>query len=384
MFAESQAVARRVAEQVSAERGETLWLRDYPVEVEGEVGRVVIGVARGELYRVVALVSDLGSLQSAVVEVATAQGPTLRGHQLGGARREGAVAAAIAAAICDWPEPRPLGLLDAAYGIFDALGQRLAVAGSPWRVDLWDGDRSGVSVELYGDHEWRGLISIRPAPGGVIVRIPAAQMCGAERTRTVATFDGLRDELDGLIDDARAAIDARAAFRARPDSIEAVGNLLIKAIRSAKALRGKIRLSIEDGGGFPHAWPTAMIEGHVKLVESADGITVSVDNPYGPYRGFTAMAADLAALLAEIRIAGDRLSPEHLIEGRIYQVIAPLPVMGQQIAPGTQLQFIGRESHPRDAVTTFRFTILDLSTDNDADIAILRRLHEFLAPLAPS
>lgn len=402
-FPDAQQVARRVAGMVSEQIGETLWLRDYPVAVEGEIGRVVLGVERGALHRAIAIVADLGPVTSAVYETAT---PALRGHQLGNADKERALAEAIATVIrardSATGEPWPLGLLDAGYGILDAMTQRLGVAGSGWRLSTW-GEwtdlSSGVSVELYGDHDWPDLISIRPAPGGVTVAIPAAVMAGTEHIRLLATPGALVDELGSIITEARTAVDARAAFRARPEGLQQFGQRLIDVLRSTQALRGTIRLSIREGSGFPRTWPTATVDrvddagahSYATLAETAAGVTVTVDTAFGPYPSFAAADADLDAIVAQVRIAADRLRPDHLVPGRIYRVIAPIRAAGMTVEPPTRLLFVGIDYIPREGFAIYRFTAagagstsLALAEDSDTDIAILGRLHEVLAAADPS
>jgi hypothetical protein len=396
-FAEAQAVARRIAALASGRLGEPLWLRDYPVEIVGEIGRVVVGLSRGALHRVIALVHDLGSMRTATVEVTRPDGPAIEGHQLRGGTDEAAIAAAIAAAVADRAEPWPLGLLDAGYGLLDALGQRLGVPGGRWRLSTWgewDPRRSGVSVELAGGpHEWTDLISIGPADARVAIRIHGARMGAGPSTRTVATPGELIDALGGIVDDVRAAIDGRATFRARP-GVAGFARELVDAIRSAHALRGTLRVAARDAAGFPDTWPTATIErvddqgGHtyVALADSPAGVTVTVDTPRGPYPDFAAAAADLPAILDEIRAAGERLRPDHLIKGRIYTVLAPIVAAGMRVEPGTRLRFIGIDHVPREEFAIYRFTAadagdarLELAGYHDRDVEVLRRLHELLA-----
>jgi hypothetical protein len=401
-FADAQAVARRVAARVSARIGEPLWLRDYPVDVDGEIGRVVLGVSYGTLHRAVGVVSDLGAIKSAAIEVAADDGPALRGFQLGDDGKEAALAEAIVAAIAARGEAWPLGLLDAGYGLYDVIGQRLGVADSGWRLTTWgewDDRASGVSVELYGEHAWTDLISVRSTPAGVAVAIPAPVMAGTEHLRLLATPGALVDALGGIVDDVRAAVDARAAFRARPDGIAGFGRQLLEAVREAHALRGSLRLAVTEGSGFPRTWPTAAIErvddrgGHrrVALAETAAGVAVTVDTAFGPYPSFAAAAPDLARILAEVRAAADRLRPDQLVPGRIYQAIAPIRAAGMSIEPGTRLLFEGVDHVPREGFAIYRFTIagagdtrLELTQYADADVAILARLHEVLAPADPS
>lgn len=403
-FVDAQTVARRVAKLVSERIGAALWLRDYPVSVDGEIGRVVLGVERGTLHRAIAVVADLGSATSAVYETAV---PALRGHQLGNRDKEAALAEAIATVIRARDSatggPWPLGLLDAGYGILDAMTQRLGVAGSSWRLATWgewDDLASGVSVELYGDHDWRDLISIRPGPGAVTIAIPAAIMAGTEHVRMLATPGALVDALGGIVDDVRSAVDGRAAFRGRAEGIQQFGQRLIDVLRSREALRGTVRLALREGSGFPRTWPSATVErvddrgahGYATLAETAAGVTVTVDTAFGPYPTFTAAAVDLDAITAEVRTAVDRLRPDHLEPGRIYRVIAPIRGVSMLVGPPARVRFVGVDYHPRDDVAIYRFAVVDpdaeraleLAEHSDADLAILRRLHEVLAAVDPS
>jgi hypothetical protein len=381
-FADAQAVARRVAERVSARAGETLWLRDYPAAAVGEVGRVVIGVERAALHRVVAAVSDLGSMCSAVVEE---RGPGLCGYSLGDEAKEEVLAGAIAAAMAARGDAWPLGLLDAAVGVLDALGQRLGVAGSGWRWTTWgewDDRQQGASVELFGEHAWPDLISIRQAhPDAVRVVVPAAAIGAPERERVLATPGALVDALGGIIDDVRAAVDARAAFRVRPDGIAAFGGRLLDALRARGVAAA--RLVVAEGAGFPRAWPTASID-RVALAESAAGVTVTIDGAFGPYPTFAEAARDLDRIAAEARVAADRLRPDRLVVGRIYRVIAPIRAAGASVEPGARLRYLGVDHVPREGFAIHRFDGLELAEYADADAAILARLHELLALADPS
>lgn len=80
----ARALARHLGEQVSAQRGEALWLRDYPAAAPGEIGRVVLGVARRSVHRSCAVVSDLGAQLTITVEEereGTAVWTSFRGSQ---------------------------------------------------------------------------------------------------------------------------------------------------------------------------------------------------------------------------------------------------------------------------------------------------------------
>jgi hypothetical protein len=363
MFSDAQAIARRIAAAASARIGEPLWLRDYPAPVDGEIGRVVLGVARDGLHRTIGVISDLGAIVTATIE----HERRLRGHQLGD---EAAVVEAIAVATRE-----PLGLLDAGYAVFDMLQQCLAVAGSAWRLSTWGewGDTSGVSVELYGTHAWGDLISIRGTTDAVRIAIPASVMEAPDREHLVSEPPALVAALPMIVDEVRAAIDARATARTRPDGIADFGHRLLAALR----VRGT--LAIRDQ--FPRAWPTATIDAaFVSLAETAAGVTVTVDSTFGPYRAFA--DAELVAIAAEVRAATKRLRPGKLVAGRSYVTIAPV----RALASGTRLLFVAVDHVPREGFAIYRFTSagsgdthLELCEDSDADAELLARIHTWLA-----
>lgn len=97
----TRAAARLLGELVSARRGEALWLRDYPAAVDGDVGRVVLGVAHRGVHRSCAVVSDLGATISISVEEQRQGASVLRafrGNEPGVREAAETVAAALEAA----------------------------------------------------------------------------------------------------------------------------------------------------------------------------------------------------------------------------------------------------------------------------------------------
>ena len=121
-FEDLRALARGLAEAVSARAGESLWLRDHPPCAPGETGRVVLGVARGAVYRVLAVASDLGAhaaLTSLVPldgQPGVSTGALLAGDGREGTRREQAdrLSSTLADGLLD---RTPLTALDAATTI---------------------------------------------------------------------------------------------------------------------------------------------------------------------------------------------------------------------------------------------------------------------------
>lgn len=97
----TRAAARLLGELVSARRGESLWLRDYPAAAEGDVGRVVLGVAHRGVHRSCAVVCDLGAIISISVEEQRQGASVLRafrGNEPGVRQAAETVAAALEAA----------------------------------------------------------------------------------------------------------------------------------------------------------------------------------------------------------------------------------------------------------------------------------------------
>lgn len=97
----TRAAARFLGELVSARRGESLWLRDYPAAVEGDIGRVVLGVAHRGVHRSCAVVCDLGATIAISVEEQRQGAAVLRafrGNEPGVREAAATVAAALEAA----------------------------------------------------------------------------------------------------------------------------------------------------------------------------------------------------------------------------------------------------------------------------------------------
>jgi hypothetical protein len=398
-FDDARAVARRAAERASKTLGEALWLREYPAEVDGDVGRVVIGVAReaamsggdvdseietgtgtgtgtGE-HRAIAVVSDLGSMRSAIVEGAI-DGGRIEGRSLSNVDAIDGFGDAIATAIRARAERWPLGVIDATTAIFDGLRMRLGVMGSRWRVTTWGEwtpDRpSGMAVELAGDHEWPAMIAISGrSGGGVTVVVPPAAMDTPPRERSLDAPAALAEVLAVIVEETRAAVDGRATFRARPDGLPSVIGRLAEALTGA----GLVGVRSTWNDRFPSGWPTGTIyhrDDHgdhacATLTESIDGIVVRV--------GRATLIGDAIAgdgLAAAMRADDARLSVRTIRRRASFDVIAPFG----HLAAGDRIQLLDVEYHPRDGGAEYVFDKIRLHDVDPTDADILSRLDEFL------
>lgn len=328
----TRAAARQLGELVSARRGESLWLRDYPAAVDGDIGRVVVGVAHRGVHRSCAVVCDLGVSISISVEMQRKGTSVLvgfRGNEAGirdaseaiasaleaafgpspggtavelenerDEAREGSAASSAAASLSLAHDPvfdlahdderafrrslrllgaastkdqRP-GLLDAGYAVLDGLGTLLAVPEARWRLELWgeDSAHSGASVSLVGGpHHWEHLVTLTAARDGAIIKVPGASMGAAEHALRASTVASLAGLLGNVGALVRQAVDGRAGFRARALSALGIAQRLAEALPGAVARGG-------GDEGFPQRWPRAQVveraAGGYALVELEEGV----------------------------------------------------------------------------------------------------------------
>jgi hypothetical protein len=350
----TRAAARQLGELVSAKRGESLWLRDYPAGAEGDVGRVVVGVAHRGVHRSCAVVCDLGVSISISVEVQRKGASVLcvfRGNEQGLREASDAIAGALEAAygasvpamelereLEDQLEAQPAsplpspplldddeqafrrnlrllgaastkdqrpGLLDAGYAVLDVLGQLLAVPEGRWRLELWGEAQaqSGASISLVGGpHQWEHLVGITVGREGAVLRVPGAAMGAAEhvlKAPTVAALAGLLGNVGALV---RQAVDGRAGFRARALSAPRVAQRLAEALRGAR-----LPHAVAVGGsdeGFPRRWPRAQVVERtgggehplIELEEGAEPLPASPGRDGGGAREVAAAPAPFVAL----------------------------------------------------------------------------------------
>lgn len=426
--------ARQLAHQLAARtcelRGEALWLRDYPASTPGDVGQIVLGVARRGVHRSCAVVSHLGAVSTITAEVrrgGTCALLAFRGTDAGVQEAAAVIAAALETPGASSPagldadagaadagpaldeeaalrrrlrllgatstaDQRP-GLLDAGYAALDGLGQQLAVPGGRWALELWGHDQaaSGVSVSLRGgDHAWPQLVMVRADGGGATLRVPGAALGAPDHVQTAPTVAELAAQLAAVVSLVRAAVDGRAAFRARPRSAHRLAEQLAHELRA----RGGIPSAAASGErdqDFPRRWPSARVverlagDEHV-LIElqeqaPAPSILVTVDDLVVLVRTDRELEDHLPALLERSRQRAARLTPQRLGTEQIYQVLEPF--LG--LARGLRLRFAGRHGDPRGEVLEYRFTVLGdgthLALVDGPDNAVLDQLHRHLAPV---
>ena len=317
----TQKIARGLAEQVSARCQETLWLRDYPAATAGDVGRVVIGIARNGVHRSCAVVNDLETLVTIAVEAERKGAAALQSFRANAAgckdaieamhaaieasygaaseldRQTGLAALAPSEAQALLSEParqaaaaqaaaqaqrrrlqalgalsaetqRP-GLLDVGHAVLDVLGQVLAVPEGRWRLELWgEGDpAAGAGITLAGGpHQWTYLVQMSAGQQGAVIRVRSGVIGGADHVLTSPTVSSLIAQLANVARLVRAAVDGRAGFRARPLTARRLAEQLAEALRGAQVATS---LSVSGGSDekFPAGWPVAHVVEHAGASE---------------------------------------------------------------------------------------------------------------------
>lgn len=352
-------LARGVANAVGAAIGSDgpFRVRVYPAQVEGDVpwASVELMPAGG-----LAVVFDDNDML-AVVD-----------GRLVGFTKAGALVEAVVAYVRGGVRVNAIEL------ICDALpyvAARVAVAGSWWRASHWGywdrASTSGTSINLGGD-EWGNLAQLTQTGDGVELRTALRwnePLVVRERGELPALYERIAADLG-------AAIDARAAFRARPFSIRTVGERLVAAL-AKKSWKLRVR---ENFPGAPYAdiWHEDDVGEHFEaILGESDGV---VEVAGRKLRSLGELEAALPALVADIRLRASQLSPDKLRPGARYRVLRAL----HGLAVGQHVTFFKVEHYPRDGGSRWLFGPLELYDQSNADCEILGALHEYLALDLPS
>lgn len=416
-------MAHELAALVSAQRGEALWLREYPAQVDDDPGRLILGVARDGLHQSRAVVSDVGAFATISIEVERAGVCGLAAFAATPAGRASAAAALIAELDAapgdgdrvdapgngdrvDAPSPlavaralagarRRPGLLDAAVAVLDHLGQTLAVPEARWRLELWGHDHdagAGASISLCGGpHAWPRLVTVGADRRGARWRVPGSTLGSPDHELEASTVDALTAQLSSTSALARAAVDGRAAFRARPN----LPRLLAR--RLARALRERARLDadvVEPAEDFPYRAPAAEVvevergRAHALAALRAlprpgtndDAVEVVIDDHRLTLTGEEALVPHLDELVRLARQLASRLTPARLTVEQVYQVLTPLA----GLEPGQRVRFTGLDEAPRADACEYRFSVLGaqggwLRLVDPLDAAVLAELHRYLS-----
>jgi hypothetical protein len=258
--------------------------------------------------------------------------------------------------------------------ICDALpyvAARIVVEGSWWRASHWGywdrSSTSGTSINLGGD-EWGNLAQLTQTADGVELRTAlrwSEPLIVRERGELPALYERIAA-------DARLAIDARAAWRARPFSIRTVGERLLAALAKKS---WKLRVRERFGGESDAAiWHQDDVGEHFEaILDERDGV---VNVAGRAMRTVEELEAALPALVAEIRTDAARLRSDHLRPGAGYRVLRAF----KGLTVGQRVTFFKVEHYPHDGGTRWIFGgSFDLWDQYDADCEILRALHEYLA-----
>lgn len=404
-FADAQRLARRIAERVSSARGEALWLRDYPAQVDGDVGFVALGVAEAvdvatagtALWRAIALVSDLGPVRTleragrrgGVAAVVGDQGEgdadvVRHGDELARVLEQG------------WLDEVGLGALEAGVALLDGLGATLGVLDSRWRLGAfgqWDErvGASGAYVELAGAHEWERMVWLTQEARGVTISLPPDAF-GKERIAIGAASPAeLAASLGALREAAQRAVDARATFWARPFSAAKAGKRLESVLREAEVGPGRVRFDGADGAGFPVAWPQGTLwrvdrlGSHAVAVlrESSAGVEIAAGREI--FRCATAAELDacLDAIVEAARETAARLTTDKLEPGACYKVVRAFGSLEE----GAKIRFVRRQHVVYDGFDIHHFErdpsgepIALYEIDPSVEGA-LRELHLHLEPI---
>jgi hypothetical protein len=351
----ARAIAQDVGRALGAggEAAGPFRVRDFPAQVAGDVAWASVElVPAGAL----AVVFDDSA-------IAVADG------RLVGFRDGGALVAAMVASV------RGGVGVNAIEALCDALpyvAARVAVDGSWWRASHWGywdrSSTSGASINLGGD-EWGNLAQLTQRADGV-------------ELRTALRFDEplvarARAELPALYariaSDVQAAIDARAAYRARPFSIRTVGERLLAALS-----RKRWQLRVREQ--FPGTQEASIRHGdHVEaLLEEQDGVVRIAGRAL---RNVAELEAALPELVAEIHVSASRLRHDKLRPGATYRLLREIKGVGA----GQRVTFFKVEHYPHDGGSRWIFGgSFDLWDQYDADCEILGALHEYLALDLPS
>jgi hypothetical protein len=347
--------ARLVANAVGARLGSNgpFRVRVYPAQVAGDIEWATVELPPRALAVVFGGLLDGSSL-------------TVRDGRLVGFRAVAELVEAAAAYAGDGADvPNAIDVVCAALPY---VAERVVVDGSWWRVSFWGEwdhtSTSGATLGLGGD-EW-DLVWLTQTAGGVELRVDG------EARPAVRARDELPAALERLAGEVRAAVDARAAYRARPFSIRTVGERLLAALgRKSWKLRVRERYPYDPDADI---WHRDDVGEHFEAILNEHDGVVTVDGL--ELRNLDELEAALPALVAEIRADAARLRSDHLRPGAGYRVLRPF----KGLAVGQRVTFFKVEHYPHDGGSRWIFGgSFALWDQSDADCEILSDLHRYLA-----
>lgn len=364
---DAQSLARALAARIGARSGAACRVFDLPARAPGEVPRAGVGVEHGGAVRVVALVSAL-SIGRSVVHLAERDGVArLVAARAGGDRDADALAARVSGPLVSGILERvPVSALDIGYALAVGLEQTLRVDGSWFCLTTYgewsEGPSgSGTTVEVGGANAWPRFAWVAQEPTGVTVSVPGAALGANRPSWSFAAPAEVGSAFGELLIAVKHALEARAAWRARPFPLRVAGERVAEVLRDARLGPGELRYSHADHGDFPVSFPSMTlwrvdaIGEHVcvKLTESESGVAIRAGRSRFVAADRDALEAILAPLVDAVREAESRLSPDKLVPGQLYRVLLDLP----GAPPGTVLCFERTEHVVYDGFDIYHFQV---------------------------
>jgi hypothetical protein len=196
-----------------------------------------------------------------------------------------------------------------------------------------------------------------------------------------------------MIEAVRAAVDGRAAFRARPFALGLAGEMIQRSLSSVCVHQGRLDLQWSADQGFPLTWPKAAlwlvdVDGlkyrHcVTLKESAEGVRITAGWFDEVVRNVEALESCLSRI--EQAVAEELSRPDMFEPGRSYRVLKPVTLGMQDLKPGDVLSFVKLEHVAYESRSIYRFRKAG-EPGEDVLIAdtepLVQTIHEWLAPVS--
>ena len=395
---ELDVVSVRVAQAIATALGYALKsegplrVRFFPAAIEGDIAWATVELTHGGGFRVLGEVFDLGR-HCSVALMGERDGRTAIVGRTGAEAAPEQVGAAMAGWVQGGGLTRvPVTAFDVACDALPLLAREVVVPGTWWRAGFWgEWDKhpaagaTGASVELGGDDGWQSLVTVYQHDTGVELAVGT----GALSPRTQQAANSVEDAaraLEAAVGGVRAALAARAVYRARPFPLQRAGEILFEGLRDAGVATQAWRLKVREH--HPHDYPDGVIERHddvghhfeVTFSESERGVQISVGRYSATCASEDALRAVLPDLVVATREHRRALTPDKLAPGTSYRArkaFSGIPI-GEELL-FVELELIPREDfscyHFRRAGTGARFT---LSDGFDDDLEVLRHLSEHL------
>ena len=415
---ELDVVSVRVAQAIATALGHALKsegplrVRFFPAAIEGDIDWATVELTHGGGFRVLGAVFDLGP-HCTVALMGERDGRTAIVGRTGAEAAPEQVGAAMAGWVQGGGLTRvPVTAFDVACDALPLLAREVVVPGTWWRAGFWGewdthpaAGATGASVELGGEDGGRSLVTVYQHDPGVELAVGT----GALSPRTQQAANSVEDAaraLEAAVGGVRAALAARAAYRARPFPLQRAGEILFEGLRDAGVATQAWRLKVREH--YPYDYPDGVIERHddvghhveVTFSESERGVQIwpregpektnwpregpEKTNSVGRYSATCASEDALRAVLPDLVVATREhrraLTPDKLAPGTSYRArkaFSGIPI-GEELL-FVELELIPREDfscyHFRRAGTGARFTLSDAFDD---DLEVLRHLSEHL------